>query len=79
MAVLTNLTETPRFKAGEAPSRGELTVDFLNGTATPTQYLAAVAARRHAYNGFNLIVAGGVLRTSTRPTLNILLVIRASA
>jgi uncharacterized protein with NRDE domain len=31
-------------------------VDFLNGTMTPTQYVAAVAEPRHAYNGFNLIV-----------------------
>jgi len=53
-AALTNVREP-----GVAPgrlSRGLLVAGFLNGTGTPLDYLADVAARGDAFGGFNLIV-----------------------
>ena len=54
-ALVTNFREPGRLIA-DAPSRGALVEDFLRGTATPAEYLAAVHAADQAYNGFNLIV-----------------------
>ena len=53
--MVTNFREPGRLIA-DAPSRGALVEDFLRGTATPAEYLAAVHAADQAYNGFNLIV-----------------------
>jgi uncharacterized protein with NRDE domain len=40
----------------DAPSRGWLVMDYLNGQQTPAAYLEEVAARAQQYNGFNLLV-----------------------
>jgi uncharacterized protein with NRDE domain len=50
-----------------ARSRGELVAGFVRGTATATDYAAAVAARRAEYGPFNLLVgdAGGACTVSS--------------
>jgi uncharacterized protein with NRDE domain len=45
--------------AGALESRGLLTARFLQGSASPAQYTAAVAAKGASYSGFNLLVADG--------------------
>ncbi|MER2516269.1 NRDE family protein [Candidatus Accumulibacter phosphatis] len=57
-AALTNYREG-RQAASNARSRGALVADFLSGAASPSAYLAQVAARATDYNGFNLFVADG--------------------
>jgi uncharacterized protein with NRDE domain len=57
-AALTNYREGGRV-ATNARSRGALVADFLSGHASPSAYLAQVAARAVDYNGFNLFVADG--------------------
>jgi uncharacterized protein with NRDE domain len=54
-AALTNYRDPPTSRPGR-PSRGMLVSDFLTGSATPEQYLAAVAADAERYDGFNLLV-----------------------
>lgn len=54
-ALVTNFREPGRH-LDPAPSRGALVEDFLRGTASPADYLAAVHRNDQAYNGFNLIV-----------------------
>lgn len=53
-AALTNVRE-PGVPQGVL-SRGLLVADFLTGTTSPLDYLAAVAERGQAFSGFNLIV-----------------------
>ena len=58
-AALTNLRgerETRR----NAPSRGSLVSAHLSGEERPGDYLAQVARRAHAYNGFCLVAGDGV-------------------
>ena len=43
----------------QAPSRGGLIPRYLNGTAGPGDYLAALAPEAEAYGGFNLLLADG--------------------
>ncbi len=43
----------------QAPSRGGLIPRYLNGTAGPGDYLAALAPAAEAYGGFNLLLADG--------------------
>ena len=58
-AAVTNVRD-PASQAARAPrSRGDLTREFLSGTANPGDYLSAVAARRNDYLGFNLLVGDG--------------------
>jgi uncharacterized protein with NRDE domain len=40
----------------DAPSRGFLVRDFLNGNKSPDTYLEHVKSMGHQYNGFNLLV-----------------------
>ncbi|MFK7969218.1 MAG: NRDE family protein [Bacteroidia bacterium] len=54
-AALTNVREPNNIKA-DAPSRGALVTDFLNGSESPEAYLNRVAEKGQAYNGFNLLV-----------------------
>lgn len=57
-AAITNIRDPDG--AAQAPrSRGELTADFLRGTASPRAYLVDVSARVRAYQGFNLLVGAG--------------------
>jgi uncharacterized protein with NRDE domain len=56
-AALTNY-RAPHDMRADAPTRGALVSDFLSGARrAPLDYLADVAERGAAYNGFNLIVA----------------------
>jgi len=52
---LTNYRD-PRRHCPNPLSRGHLTGDFLCGTQSPTEYLAAVSSQAQQYNGFNLLV-----------------------
>lgn len=55
-AALTNYRDPRTFRA-DAPTRGTLVADYLDGPAmTPLDYLSQVATYGGAYNGFNLIV-----------------------
>lgn len=57
-AALTNI-RAPSEKRSDAPSRGKLVADFLTGQAAPQEYVAAIAAGAHRYNGFNLLAGDG--------------------
>ena len=57
-AALTNFREARRPSA-DAPSRGMLTADFLTGNQGLDDYLAQVAGRAAAFNGFNLLLGDG--------------------
>lgn len=58
VAALTNYRD-PSQNRFDAPSRGDITTEFLSGTVTSGQYLDALALRAHAYNPFNLLVFDG--------------------
>jgi uncharacterized protein with NRDE domain len=57
------LAAVTNYRGGRDPaaleSRGLLTARFLQGSASPADYLAVIAARGAAYSGFNLLVADG--------------------
>jgi uncharacterized protein with NRDE domain len=57
-AAVTNFRD-PSDRRSTARSRGELVTEFLLSSASPTAFLADVAARAREYNGFNLIVGDG--------------------
>ncbi|MDX2305337.1 MAG: NRDE family protein [Microscillaceae bacterium] len=52
---LTNYRDLKNLKAA-APSRGDLTVNFLKTDISPKLYLEQIAPQADAYNGFNLLV-----------------------
>jgi uncharacterized protein with NRDE domain len=54
-AAVTNFRD-PSDRRSTARSRGGLVTDFLLGAESAPAFLAAVGARAHEYNGFNLIV-----------------------
>jgi uncharacterized protein with NRDE domain len=54
-AALTNI-RSPQERQIDAPSRGALVSDYLAGSMTPQQYIAAIAPGSDAYNGFNLVL-----------------------
>lgn len=54
-AAITNI-RAPAEHRDEAPSRGHLVSDYLAGGMTPQDYVAAIRADSHAYNGFNLVL-----------------------
>lgn len=54
-AAVTNI-RAPSQKRADAPSRGALVADYLGGRLTAQQYVAEIADRAHAFNGFNLLV-----------------------
>jgi uncharacterized protein with NRDE domain len=54
-AALTNI-RTPHDVRAEAPTRGALVADFLEGELDAPAYLDALRPRADAYNGFNLIL-----------------------
>lgn len=55
LAAVTNFRD-PKGLKENAPSRGDLVVNFLKGNLGPAEYLQEIEARADAYNGFNLIV-----------------------
>jgi uncharacterized protein with NRDE domain len=58
LAALTNYRDPAGFRA-EAPSRGSLVADFLQGTASAADYLQSVLNVVDAFNPFNLLVYDG--------------------
>ena len=54
-AALTNHRDLKNLKE-KAPSRGELSIDFLNSEYSASQYLSLIQESAHLYNGFNLLV-----------------------
>jgi len=54
-AALTNIRAPGDFHA-DAPTRGALVADFLQGELDAEAYLARIAPTADAYNGFNLIL-----------------------
>ncbi|MBL1377837.1 NRDE family protein [Zobellella sp. CGMCC 1.18722] len=55
-AAITNHRDGRAAPLAAARSRGELVADFLAGSLSPQDYMAGVMARRHGYQGFNLLV-----------------------
>ena len=53
-AALTNFRE-PEKSLANPPTRGELVSNFLAGSMSTPEYLAVLADKSSAYNGFNLI------------------------
>jgi uncharacterized protein with NRDE domain len=58
LAALTNY-RTSEPQRLDAPSRGALVADFLQGSMAGEAYLGALAASVHHYNPFNLLVFDG--------------------
>jgi uncharacterized protein with NRDE domain len=54
-AAITNYRE-PAKKQAEAPSRGEILLNYLMGEIDACQYVHSLAENGNRYNGFNLIV-----------------------
>lgn len=54
-AAVTNIRD-PSQTEPKARSRGELTLDFLQGGASPAQYAAALSQQFDDYAGFNLLL-----------------------
>lgn len=54
-AALTNI-RGPEERRPDAPSRGALVSDFLQGELDAAQYVAQLAARPDLYNGYNLVL-----------------------
>jgi uncharacterized protein with NRDE domain len=54
-AAITNYRE-PAGNRADAPSRGEILMNYLTGTMTASQYIRILAANGKQYNGFNLIL-----------------------
>lgn len=54
-AAVTNI-RNPAERRADAPSRGALVADYLKGTMTAQEYVAAIAAGGAAYKGFNLLL-----------------------
>ncbi|MGQ5522778.1 NRDE family protein [Chitinimonas sp. PSY-7] len=57
-AALTNY-RNPSANKVDAPSRGQLVVDFLRERGSAAQYLAVLREQAGRYNGFNLLVYDG--------------------
>jgi uncharacterized protein with NRDE domain len=55
IAALTNFRD-PSAIMGNAPSRGLLVRNFLEGTESPQNYLKRIRADTHQYNPFNLLL-----------------------
>ncbi|MFH0782751.1 MAG: NRDE family protein [Pseudomonadota bacterium] len=54
-AAITNYRE-PAANRPDAPSRGEILMEYLAGSTGAGEYLQALAAKASVYNGFNLII-----------------------
>ncbi|MBU1564692.1 MAG: NRDE family protein [Proteobacteria bacterium] len=54
-AAITNYRE-PATNRPDAPSRGEILMNYLAGSMGAGEYMQALAARASVYNGFNLIL-----------------------
>lgn len=59
VAALTNYRDPINFQP-DAPSRGALVANFLQGTLSAANYLESILPTVDRYNGFNLLVFDGV-------------------
>ncbi len=57
-AAITNI-RAPSEKRPDAPSRGALVSDFLEGSASAAEYVEQIKDGAQAYNGFNLLLGDG--------------------
>ncbi|MFZ6649681.1 NRDE family protein [Undibacterium sp. TJN25] len=57
-AAITNI-RAPSEKRPDAPSRGALVSDFLQGSASAAKYVEQIKDGAQAYNGFNLLLGDG--------------------
>ena len=55
-AAITNYRD-PSIKKEDAPSRGALTTDFLQGSTTPAEYISRIDEVADLYYGYNLLVS----------------------
>lgn len=55
IAALTNYRDPLNLRS-DAPSRGLLAINYLNGNQSPQDYLKALSGKRNLYNGFNLLI-----------------------
>ncbi len=53
-ATLTNYRDPQNIRK-DAPSRGDLGIDFLENEMTPLAYMQSLQAEAHLYNGYNLL------------------------
>ena len=58
LAALTNYRD-PHNQRPDAPSRGKLVTDFLEGSDSAADYLAQLSAHAQDYNPFNLLLLDG--------------------
>ena len=56
IAAVTNVREESSIAPGFAPSRGQLTRDFLCGELSPARYAAQTEPHGKDYRGFNLLI-----------------------
>jgi len=56
IAAVTNVRDAPVAVPSGAPSRGQLTREFLCGDMPPAQFAAQASAQGQAYRGFNLLI-----------------------
>ena len=54
-AAITNYRETTANQT-DAPSRGEILIDYLTSQLAAGTYIQSLASKAHRYNGFNLIL-----------------------
>jgi len=54
LSMLTNFRDPNNIKSN-APSRGQLVLDYLKSSVDGNEYLSGIAKNGNAYNGFNLI------------------------
>jgi uncharacterized protein with NRDE domain len=54
IATITNFRE-PHAVKDDAPSRGELLINYLRSRDNPTHYIQKISKKAHMYNGFNLV------------------------
>jgi uncharacterized protein with NRDE domain len=59
VAALTNYRDPANFRA-DAPSRGALVANFLQGTLSAANYVDSILPTVGRYNGFNLLVFDGI-------------------
>lgn len=55
-SAITNYREARKYLLTDAPSRGDLTTNFIAGKKQPRAYLEALDADHKVFNGYNLLV-----------------------
>ncbi len=68
-AMLTNV-RAPSERNPHAPTRGALVVSALQSGGSITAWLRNLAARAHAYNGFNLLIGDALAASGREPELH---------